>query len=166
MARQARTVKAESSPKKAGAPRKSASTRRAPASTGNTVRRLPRDPQLEAFTEALVKKATERRNLLDDMTELYGEARDKGYDTKVMRRTVKILCETAEQRSERERVQDEADEMLHRLGHLSDTPLGRAAITAAEGRSPQPEPPEETIDLEKVGRESGFDDMSEHHLPN
>jgi uncharacterized protein (UPF0335 family) len=109
------------------------------ASDYNPLRNAP-DPALQKTTERLVKLTQERRDLGADISELYGQAKDRGYDTKVLRRTVKILAETAEQRSERVRVEEEADEMLTRLGALSDTPLGRAAVIAAHNQSPVPEP--------------------------
>jgi uncharacterized protein (UPF0335 family) len=109
------------------------------ASDYNPLRNSP-DPALQKVTERLVKLTQERKDLGADISELYGQAKDRGFDTKVLRRTVKILAESAEQRSERIRVEDEADEMLARLGALSDTPLGRAAVIASQGASPVPEP--------------------------
>jgi uncharacterized protein (UPF0335 family) len=98
------------------------------------------DPIEQALVRRAVNVTTERRGLLDDLREIYGEAKDKGYDVKVMRASVKVLCESSEQRSERLRVEEERDLQLHRLGDLADTPLGRAAIAAVEGRSALPDP--------------------------
>jgi uncharacterized protein (UPF0335 family) len=98
------------------------------------------DPIEQALVRRAVNVTTERRGLLDDLREIYSEAKGKGYDTKVMRASVKVLCESSEQRSERLRVEEERDLQLHRLGDLADTPLGRAAIAAVEGRSALPDP--------------------------
>jgi uncharacterized protein (UPF0335 family) len=98
------------------------------------------DKRLESMTNRLVNLTREKADLSADMAEIYSTAKDNGYDTKVLRRTVKVLCESHEQRSERLRIEEESDIQLHALGQLSDTPLGRAAVSAAEGRSPPPKP--------------------------
>jgi uncharacterized protein (UPF0335 family) len=103
-----------------------------------TLRGSNADPDLERFAGRLVNLMKEQRSLAEDMASIYTDAKDKGYDVKVLRRTVKVLCETGEQRSERLRVEDASDDMLLRLGHLADTPLGRAAVAAYEGDPPEP----------------------------
>jgi uncharacterized protein (UPF0335 family) len=119
---------------------------RAPAQkpSNSKPQRGNRDTALEKLTERLVNLAGERKALGEDMADIYADAKDRGYDVKVLRRTVKVLSETAEQRSERERVEEESDQQLAALGALADTPLGQAARSASEGRSPPPKaaPPE------------------------
>jgi uncharacterized protein (UPF0335 family) len=118
-------------------PKRAASQKASPIKAA----RGQRDTQLEKLTERLVRLTEERKGLGADLSDLYAEAKDKGYDVKVLRRSVKILSESSEQRSERLRVEEEADVMLHALGHLADTPLGEAAREASAGKSPPPKPP-------------------------
>jgi uncharacterized protein (UPF0335 family) len=140
--------------KRAGSPKTtSRAPKRAPSSKASNTKasREARDSGLESITARLVNLAAERKSLGEDMSDIYADAKDRGFDIKVLRRTVKVLGETAEQRSERERVESESDDMLHALGALHDTPLGAAAQRAAEGRSPPPkaapvEPPAPTTE--------------------
>jgi uncharacterized protein (UPF0335 family) len=152
-AKRGRKPAAKAAPLQAKTPRKQTAKQAVPRMPHNGSNGSSNtDKQLEGLTTRLVNLANEKAELSADMAELYSTAKDKGYDTKVLRRTVKILCESHEARSERLRVEEESDIQLHALGQLSDTPLGRAAVSAAEGRSPPPKAAAEADELEGPGR--------------
>jgi uncharacterized protein (UPF0335 family) len=138
--------------RRSSGPHKSTSTMRGPKRAAPkkvaAVKRVSksRDATLESITQRICNLVKQRLALGADIADIYAQAKDQNYDTKVLRRAVKILVETSEARSERIRVEEGADEMLLGLGHLADTPLGVAARSAAEGRSPPPMPVPEPAD--------------------
>jgi len=72
----------------------------------------------------------EKRGIQADITEVYKEAKDAGFDTKIMRMLVKERRMSVGERAEVEAL---LDTYRHALGMLADTPLGSAAIARAGG---------------------------------
>ena len=85
--------------------------------------------RLRSFVERIERLEEEKRALGSDLKEVYAEAKGSGFDTKTIRLLIK----------ERRMDKDDLDEQttmldLYRraLGMLATTPLGRAALKAAE----------------------------------
>src|SRR5215469_2910541 len=83
----------------------------------------------KAFFDDIVALLTEIKEGQDQVSQLYkdaAEAEGIGKDgVKVLRAAVRRHMMTTEKRE----LEDKADELLHRLGHLAGTPLGDAAMT-------------------------------------
>lgn len=87
---------------------------------------------LERFVDRLVNLETEKKEVAEQIKEVLGEAEQAGFSKKALRLVVKRKMETADQKAERERVESDLELMLSALGMLADTPLGQAALAAAE----------------------------------
>jgi uncharacterized protein (UPF0335 family) len=71
--------------------------------------------QLKAFIERIERLEEEKRNIAEDIKEVYAEAKGKGFDAKIMREIIKIRkCEAAE----REEFESLIDLYMHALGML------------------------------------------------
>jgi len=82
------------------------------------------DDHLKGFVERLEIKAAAKQALADDMTEIFTEAKDDGFNTKVLRQVLRA------RKGDREALQGERalfEAYMKSLGGLSDTPLGQAA---------------------------------------
>jgi uncharacterized protein (UPF0335 family) len=87
---------------------------------------------LRAFIERIEKLEEEKRALLDDIKDVYAEAKGSGFDVKVMRRIVALR---REDKAKREEFEEILDLYMNALGMLGDTPLGHAAIVRDFGAS-------------------------------
>ena len=84
------------------------------------------DPdKLHAFITRIESLAAEKAELQGDITELFADAKEQGYDTAAMRQVIKERKLSREEREEREAV---LETYRHALGMLSDLPLGEAAL--------------------------------------
>jgi uncharacterized protein (UPF0335 family) len=81
---------------------------------------------LRAFIERIEKLEEEKRALLDDIKDVYAEAKGVGFDVKVMR---KLVALRREDRAKREEFEEILDLYMNALG-FDDTPLGRAGATS------------------------------------
>src|SRR6266567_1985829 len=79
--------------------------------------------QLRSFIERVENLEAEKGALAADITEIYAEAKDQGFDTKVMRAIVKLRKMEASERAEYEVVL----ELYKSALGMSGTPLGDAA---------------------------------------
>jgi len=83
------------------------------------------------FFDDIVAALTEIAEKRDDVKQLYADAKESpeiGKEgVKVLRAAVRRHMMDAKKR----KLEDQADDLLHRLGHLRDTPLGEAAMARA-----------------------------------
>ena len=56
--------------------------------------------ELRAFIERIERLEEEKKTIADDIKEVYGEAKGRGYDTKVIRKIVSIRKQDANERAE------------------------------------------------------------------
>lgn len=100
------------------------------------------DDHLKSYIERLEIKAGAKQVLADEMTEIFGEAKEDGFNTKVLRQVLRA------RKGDREALQGERalfEAYMKSLGGLSDTPLGQAAARrvaprAAKERAEAPKP--------------------------
>ena len=81
--------------------------------------------QLKAFVERIERLNEEKQALLDDIKNVYAEAKGNGFDVKALRTIIAMRKQDADKRREHEAI---LETYLHALGMLADTPLGQAAI--------------------------------------
>lgn len=62
--------------------------------------------QLRAFIERIERLEEEKKSIADDISEVYGEAKSMGYDTKVLRKVISIRKLDQNERMELEAVLD------------------------------------------------------------
>ncbi len=84
------------------------------------------------FFDDIVELLTDIAGKREEVAQLFKDAKEvesigKG-GVKVLRAAVRRHMMDAKKR----KLESEADDLLHRLGHLRDTPLGEAALKAAE----------------------------------
>ena len=58
--------------------------------------------QIRAFIERIERMEVEKKAIADDIKEIYAEAKANGFDTKVLRRIVRIRKQDASERLEQE----------------------------------------------------------------
>ena len=85
--------------------------------------------KLKGFVEEIEHIEAAIKTLSSDKTEIYTSARESGFDTAAIRHIVKVR---KMDRADRDAWQNAVDSYEHALGMLVDTPLGQAAIAAAE----------------------------------
>lgn len=73
--------------------------------------------QLRAFVERIERLEDEKKAIMEDMKEVYGEAKGSGFDTKVLRQVVRIRKQDKSERLEQEAI---LDTYLHALGMVPD----------------------------------------------
>jgi len=81
--------------------------------------------ELRQFIERIERLEEEKRAIADDIKEVYGEAKARGFDTKTMRKIVALRRKNEEERAEEAAM---LDLYMNALGMLADTPLGQAAV--------------------------------------
>lgn len=88
--------------------------------------------QLKSIVERVERLEDDKREVAEDIKEVYAEAKANGFDAKAIRKVVSLRRKTPDERAEEEAV---LDLYLSALGMLNDTPLGRHAVAeaAAEG---------------------------------
>lgn len=84
--------------------------------------------QLKAFVERVERLEEEKKAMVDDIRDVYVEAKDNGFDVKALRTIVRLRKQDANERREQEAI---LEIYMHALGMLADTPLGEAAIERA-----------------------------------
>ncbi len=82
--------------------------------TGTTA--VARD-QLRAFVERIERMEEEKQAIVDDIKEIYAEAKGSGYDTAVLRQVIRIRKQDQMARAEQDAI---LDLYLHALGMLPD----------------------------------------------
>lgn len=81
--------------------------------------------RLLSIIERIEALETERKNLAEDVKDIYREAKSAGYDAPTIRLIIKRRAEDEAKREEREAL---LEIYLNALGQLADTPLGNAAM--------------------------------------
>lgn len=81
---------------------------------------------IRSYIERVERLEEDRRAILEDIREVYAEAKGNGFDTKTMREVVKLRRLSAADRAERQAL---LDMYMQALGMLADTPLGQAALS-------------------------------------
>ncbi len=105
--------------------------------------------QLRAFIERIERLEEEKAAIADDIKEVYAEAKATGFDTKVMRRVVKLRKENAQERAEFEAI---LDLYMHALGMIDD-----AAVADPETGEVDGEDLREPTRAARHGSPVGFD---------
>ena len=91
------------------------------------------DTALRSYVDRIESLEEEIKGLQADRSEVYKEAKDDGFDPKIIREIVKERKLTAQQRREREEL---LDTYRKALGMLADSPLGEAAMRFVDGLAP------------------------------
>jgi uncharacterized protein (UPF0335 family) len=83
---------------------------------------------LRAFIERIERLEEEKRELSDDIKDVYAEARGNGFDVKTIRKIIALRKQDAAKRREEEEL---LHIYMHALGMLADLPLGKATVAHA-----------------------------------
>lgn len=68
--------------------------------------------QLNKFIDRIERLEEEKKGLLDDIREVYSEAKGQGFDTKVMRQIIKLRKMDPADRAENEFLRDEYKKLV------------------------------------------------------
>jgi uncharacterized protein (UPF0335 family) len=85
--------------------------------------------QLRSLIERIERLDEEKAALANDIKEVFAEAKSNGFDTKAMRKIIRMRKKDATEREEEEAI---LELYMSALGMLADTPLGEAAIKTAK----------------------------------
>jgi uncharacterized protein (UPF0335 family) len=85
--------------------------------------------QLRSVIERIERLEEEKAALANDIKEVFAEAKGNGFDTKAIRKVIRIRKMDASEREEQDAI---LELYMSALGMLADTPLGEAAIKAAK----------------------------------
>lgn len=84
--------------------------------------------QLEGYISEIERWEAQKKEIVDDIGEIYASASESGFDTKAMRHIVKVR---KADRDKQAALENAVEVYKHALGMLADLPLGRAAIERA-----------------------------------
>lgn len=73
--------------------------------------------ELKAFIERIEHLEEEKMTILDDIKDVYSEAKGRGYDTKALREIVKLRKQDEAERAEREAILETYLVALGMIGH-------------------------------------------------
>nr|WP_062227406.1 DUF2312 domain-containing protein [Aureimonas frigidaquae] len=62
--------------------------------------------ELRSFVERIERLEEEKKTISDDIKDVYGEAKSRGYDVKVLRKIVSLRKQDANERQEQEAILD------------------------------------------------------------
>lgn len=93
-----------------------------PGSNGQTARQ-----QLKGIVERITRLEQEKKEIADDIKDIYKEAKSNGFDPKALRKIVKESQQTPGQRAAARETEAITDIYRANLGMLDGTPLGDAA---------------------------------------
>lgn len=99
-----------------------------PAAGHNSGATIVSREQLRSIIERVERLEAEKKELSDDIRDVFAEAKGNGFDVKALREVLRLRKQDKDERAEREAI---VDTYLHALGMLADTPLGQAAIARA-----------------------------------
>ena len=74
---------------------------------------------LKSLVERICDREDAKRDVAEDIKELYAECRANGYNVKALRKLVALRRQTDKQRQEREAVEEDLTLYMQRLGMLS-----------------------------------------------
>ena len=83
--------------------------------------------RLKSIVQRIERLEEERKNLQNDIKDIYTEAKSAGFDTKVLRM---VIASRKKDQAEWEEQQTLLETYMKALGQLADTPLGVAAMEA------------------------------------
>jgi uncharacterized protein (UPF0335 family) len=86
------------------------------------------DQELRLLIERVERLESEKQGIMDDIKDVYAEAKSRGYIPKVMRQIVRERKMEPHDRAEQEMI---LDTYRNALGMLIGTPLGDAAMRRA-----------------------------------
>lgn len=84
--------------------------------------------QLDGYIKEIERWEAQKKEIADDITEIYASAGETGFDTKAMRHIIKVR---KADRAKQEALENAVEVYKQALGMLADTPLGAAAIQHA-----------------------------------
>lgn len=84
--------------------------------------------QLQSIVNRIENLEADKKNVADDIKEMYAEAKASGFDPKIIREIVRLRKKSAAERAESEALRDT---YMAALGMLAGTPLGEAAMQRA-----------------------------------
>ena len=84
--------------------------------------------QLKSIVERIEVLEAEKKDVSDDIRDLYAESKSQGFDAKALRTIIKKRKQDADERAEQAAI---LDVYLSALGMIADLPLGQAAIERA-----------------------------------
>jgi uncharacterized protein (UPF0335 family) len=93
------------------------------------------DHALRGYADRVLNLHNERKELNDNIREVYGEAKDAGFDTTTLREIVREMRMEPDARAARYQL---LDEYRIAVGILADTPLGRASEPSSTIERPRP----------------------------
>jgi uncharacterized protein (UPF0335 family) len=109
----------------------------------NCVRKnMTKNNQLEALVSRIEKLEEEKAAIAEDIKEVYSEAKNNGFDTKILKQVIAIRKKGAQKAAEEKAL---LASYMDALGMLADLPLGKAAIKSA-GVAPSAEDDEDDFD--------------------
>jgi uncharacterized protein (UPF0335 family) len=92
--------------------------------------------QLRSFVERIERLEEEKKEIADDIKDVYGEAKGNGFNVKVLRRLIALRKLDQNERQEQEAI---LDLYLNALGMNPDLPFGDEALPIQrKGRKPRP----------------------------
>jgi uncharacterized protein (UPF0335 family) len=84
--------------------------------------------QLRSFVERIERLEEEKKGISNDIRDVYAEAKGQGYDTKVMRRVIRMRTKDATEREEEAAI---LDIYLHALGMMPESaPAAESTISS------------------------------------
>lgn len=86
--------------------------------------------QLATIVERIEKLEEEKSQIAADIKDVFAEAKNNGYDPKILKQVIALRKKDAGKRREE---QEMLSIYMQALGMLADTPLGRAAIEREVG---------------------------------
>lgn len=89
------------------------------------------DPDLKALVERIENVQQRLDDDKQDMSDLYAEAKSKGYNDKAVKAVLKERAMDEPKRKKAKQLEEDIELYKLRLGMLSDLPLGQAAIDRA-----------------------------------
>jgi uncharacterized protein (UPF0335 family) len=87
--------------------------------------------QLRSIIERIERLEEEKAALANDIKEVFAEAKSNGFDTKAMRKIIRMRKKDATEREEEDAI---VELYMSALGMLADTPLGEAAVEREFGK--------------------------------
>lgn len=87
--------------------------------------------QLKTIVERIERLELDKKEISDEIRDVYLEAKLNGFDVKALRAIVKLRKQDADERAEQEAI---LDTYKNALGMLHDTPLGQAATERATAK--------------------------------
>lgn len=120
---------------------------------------------LRLLIERIERLEEEKKEIQEHIKDVYGEAKSRGYDPKIMRQIIRLRKMSVTERDEEEAL---LDIYKASLGMLGGTPLGEAAIKKLSKKDPDPSPEEseQEPDADKTEEEDVAEEPVADESPN